>query len=110
MQANTNHHHHHHPFILTAAAILLVTSAFAVSSTTSVPFQSSAAAPDRCISVGYGGGTRTGCVYSPDDKELSKELIKSSKEECQQREEVDYKCSSSQTGYGEFDNWKPKKD
>jgi hypothetical protein len=111
-QMNTNY-----SFILTAA--VLVTSAFAIS-VTSVPFQTAAAAPDRCYSLTFAEGTSTGiaCSYSPNNKEASKEFVRTGKDICQEQKADESsgveKCSSSQTGFGtgwgEFNNLKPKKE
>ncbi len=58
-------------------------------------------AQDHCFSTqGEDGDTERDCSI---DKE-AKDEIKQNKEEC--KENSDNKCSSSQTGFGEFDNLK----
>ena len=89
-------------FILTAA--LLSASAFAISMT-SVPVQSAQAEPDRCVSAqSEEFGNERVCG-------LTKAEAKDVKEFCQdQKKQEDggtfgvQKCSSSQTGFGQFEN------
>ena len=86
-----------YPFILTAA--VLVTSTFVIGITTSVPFQTASADPDRCDSLQASGNTLVICGQ---DKETATEV----KEQCKEAKEQGFfdKCSSSQTGFGTTPN------
>jgi hypothetical protein len=84
------------------ASIAALTAILAVSAIMAVTANHNAlAASDVCVTerTPDGSSVSTACFVGPDAHELAKQL----KEDC--RENTDLKCSSSQTGNGEFGNF-----
>jgi|SRR5512146_1804752 hypothetical protein len=84
------------------ASIAALTAILAASAVMAVTANHNAlAASDVCVTerTQDGSSVSTACFVGPDAHELAKEL----KQDC--RENTDLKCSSSQTGNGEFGNF-----
>ena len=84
--------------LVIVASLGLLTLSIASTAPTMTPFANG----EKCISeqTEDGGITSTACPEDRNDPGLSGDA----KKECR---ESGFKCSSSQTGFGEFDNFKP---
>lgn len=84
--------------------LFVIVTALSMMGITILNSQIALADPDRCVSVqsrdgsdiNDDGDTGTGC-------DQNKQQAKDAKDQC--RESDDVKCSSSQTGFGEFGNF-----
>jgi hypothetical protein len=97
-------------FALLAAAALAL-SASTTTTATTITFQKAFADPsnDRCVSSTFVDGTVQPMQCYDKSLENDKLFSQELKQDCKDSKQggADIKCSSSQTGFGTFDNTKP---